>query len=247
MIDLRHGQFWTESRHAEQVKARGSVDAMDYSKVSLAGIKGVVFDFGSVICKPIAPDAGIFRLWGELGLSRAQWDEGFAKYRRPWDSGLIAGDEMYRRMLADCGILDPAPDLLEKLWRTDAEGFVEAKIPETLAFMRKLRKMGLKVGILTNMSVEFYRDYFTKACSEYIAEADVVVVSAHERLYKPDKALYDLTAKRIGLKPEELMFVDDLLVNVNGAKAAGWNAVQFLPEPAAGLTGVCPASPVLVE
>ena len=99
--------------------------------------------------------------------------------------------------------------------------------------MRQLRKSGRKVGILTNMSGEFYRDYFTKACAEYIAEADVVVVSAHEKLYKPDKALYDVAAKRIGLKPEVLLFVDDLEVNVEGAKAAGWHAVQFLPGIAA--------------
>ena len=202
---------------------------MDYSKVNLDGIKGVVFDFGSVICEPIAPDAEIFELWRDLGLTRAQWDAAFAKYRRQWDSGQISGSEMYRRMLSDCGVANTDPALLEKLWRTDAEGFVAKKIPETLAFMRLLRKKGLKVGILTNMSAEFYRDYFTKACAEYIAEADVVVVSAHEKLYKPDKALYDVAAGRIGLKPEELLFVDDLKVNVEGAKAAGWHAVQFLP------------------
>ena len=209
------------------------VKSMDYSKVNLDGIKGVVFDFGSVICEPIASDAKIFDLWRDLGLTRSQWDEGFAKYRKMWDSGQILGDEMYRRMLSDCGVADPGPAMLEKLWRTDAEGFVETKIPETLAFMRQLRKSGRKVGILPNMSAEFYRDYFTKACAEYIAEADVVVVSAHEKLYKPDKALYDVAAKRIGLKPEELLFVDDLEVNVEGAKAAGWHAVQFLPGIAA--------------
>ena len=62
----------------------------------------------------------------------------------------------------------------------------------------------------------------------HLAEADVVVVSGHEKLFKPDKALYDLAAARIGLKPEELLFVDDLLVNVEGARAAGWKAVQFV-------------------
>ena len=88
---------------------------MDYSKVNLDGIKGVVFDFGSVICEPIAPDARIFDLWRDLGLTRHQWDEGFAKYRRQWDSGLITGNEMYRRMLSDCGIETHDPAQLEKL------------------------------------------------------------------------------------------------------------------------------------
>ena len=201
---------------------------MDYSKLNLDGIKGVVFDFGSVICQPIAPDAAIFKLWGELGLTRAQWDAGFAKWRKLWDSGQITGKEMYRGMLADCGIYTSDSALLEKLWRTDAEGFVQTKIPETLAFMRALKKKGIKVGILTNMSIEFHRDYFSKVCAEYVAEADVVVVSGHEKLFKPDKPLYDLAAARIGLKPEELLFVDDLPVNVEGAKAAGWHAVQFV-------------------
>jgi len=201
---------------------------MDYSKLNLDGIKGVVFDFGSVICQPIAPDAEIFKLWGEFGLTREQWDGAFAKWRKRWDSGQITGEEMYRGMLSDCGVDISDSALLEKLWRTDSEGFVHAKIPETLAFMRSLKKKGIKVGILTNMSIEFHRDYFSKVCAEYVAEADVVVVSGHEKLFKPDKALYDLAAARIGLKPEELLFVDDLLVNVEGARAAGWKAVQFV-------------------
>ena len=203
-------------------------EKMDFSKVDLKGIKGVVFDFGGVICQDIAPDAEIFKLWEGLGLTRSQWDRGFADYRKLWDSGKITPDEMYRRMLADNGIKDPDPALLEKLWRTDAEGYVKEFYPETLDFMRELKRKGIKVGILTNMAKEFYRDYFTKACHEYVAEADVVVVSAEEGLYKPDKALYDVAAKKIGLKPEELLFVDNLMVNVEGARAAGWNAIQFI-------------------
>ena len=203
-------------------------EKMDFSKVDLKGIKGVVFDFGGVICQDIAPDAEIFKLWEGLGLTRSQWDRGFADYRKLWDSGKITPDEMYRRMLADNGIKNPDPALLEKLWRTDAEGYVKEFYPETLDFMRELKRKGIKVGILTNMAKEFYRDYFTKACHEYVAEADVVVVSAEEGLYKPDKALYDVAAKKIGLKPEELLFVDNLMVNVEGARAAGWNAIQFI-------------------
>jgi epoxide hydrolase-like predicted phosphatase len=50
---------------------------------------------------------------------------------------------------------------------------------------------------------------------------DVVVISGEVGLRKPDPAIYQLTAERLGLPPGECVFVDDLAANVRGAAASG--------------------------
>ncbi|AHI01241.1 HAD-IA family hydrolase [Kutzneria viridogrisea] len=50
---------------------------------------------------------------------------------------------------------------------------------------------------------------------------DVVVFSGEVGIAKPDVAVYQLTVRRLGLPPEQCVFVDDLLGNVRGAVAAG--------------------------
>jgi len=55
-----------------------------------------------------------------------------------------------------------------------------------------------------------------------------VTVSGEVRLIKPDREIYDLHAASFGLDPEATLFIDDSPKNVAGARAAGWQAVQFV-------------------
>ena len=54
---------------------------------------------------------------------------------------------------------------------------------------------------------------------------DGIVISGEVGLNKPDAAIYELGAQRVGLPPEECVFVDDLRENCEGAEAVGMTAV----------------------
>ena len=60
---------------------------------------------------------------------------------------------------------------------------------------------------------------------------DGYVVSAMERLMKPDPAIYQLLCVRYDLDPAECVFVDDNLDNCIGAEAAGMRSFHFTREP----------------
>jgi HAD superfamily hydrolase (TIGR01509 family) len=49
----------------------------------------------------------------------------------------------------------------------------------------------------------------------------MLVLSCEERLMKSDTRIYQLTAERLGVAPEETLLVDDYLPNVEGARDAG--------------------------
>ena len=53
------------------------------------------------------------------------------------------------------------------------------------------------------------------------------IISGDVHLRKPDKAIYELTLGRIGLKPEECLFIDDSVANLQQAENLGINTVHF--------------------
>jgi FMN phosphatase YigB (HAD superfamily) len=60
---------------------------------------------------------------------------------------------------------------------------------------------------------------------------DLLVYSHEVGLAKPDPAIYELTARRLGVRPEEIVFLDDDEPRVEGARRAGWHAVLHVSTP----------------
>ena len=85
----------------------------------------------------------------------------------------------------------------------------------------------MKIGILTNMPPSM-APRFRKVFADFIALADAVVVSGEERMFKPQRRIYELLRSRIGLEPDELCFIDDVESNCEGARRSGWHAVRFV-------------------
>ena len=131
---------------------------------------------------------------------------------------------------ADAGLPPPSPEQIERLWELDAVGWVEVLSSDTLALMRDLKSVGKKIGVLSNMSVDFHERLFVPRCAEYRALADVEVISGMVRMFKPERPIYDLTAARLELPPEDILFLDDTEVNVLAARELGWRSHVYMAE-----------------
>lgn len=187
-------------------------------------VRGVVFDYGGVLARwPVISD--FEPTAGEIGFTWEMYKTGFAKYRRAYDASELSCAEMYRSILADNG-LAATDGAVRRLCRADDASWAHP-IPETLAWMRELKGSGLKIGILTNMAADYYRDLFLRCFAEYVSLADALVVSGIEGVTKPDLAIYRLMERRLGLAPDELVFMDDMAGNVAAAQSLGWNAFRF--------------------
>lgn len=62
---------------------------------------------------------------------------------------------------------------------------------------------------------------------------DLIVYSHEEGVAKPEGRIYELTCARLGVRPEEAVFLDDVEAYVAGARAAGLHAVHFESNPQA--------------
>lgn len=56
---------------------------------------------------------------------------------------------------------------------------------------------------------------------------DLFVSSAVAGLRKPDEAIYRLAAQRLGVAPEDCLFMDDSAINVAGAEKCGMSVISW--------------------
>jgi putative hydrolase of the HAD superfamily len=69
--------------------------------------------------------------------------------------------------------------------------------------------------------------------AEVLALFDVVVESSRTGLRKPDPAIYELACLRLGVEPSEVVFLDDLGVNLKPARQMGMTTIKVTDPDAA--------------
>jgi putative hydrolase of the HAD superfamily len=90
--------------------------------------------------------------------------------------------------------------------------------------LRDLKDAGIFVGMLSNMVPDF-EPHWPKMVPPTLF--DDFVFSYRVGVRKPDARIYDLSAKRAGVGPESCILIDDLSQNCEGARNAGWKAIEF--------------------
>ena len=187
--------------------------------------KGVVFDFGGVMTTTTMPSR-VRKVTDAAGIDWGVLERGYAKYRRMMDGGFITIGEMYDLAWADAD-MSPSEEVRAKILEEDYASFMEGyRNMETLKWMKSLKSKGFKIGILTNMPPEM-APRFREVYADFIALSDAMVISGEERMFKPQRRIYDLMCKRIGTGPDELCFIDDSEENCEGARRSGWHAIRF--------------------
>lgn len=109
-------------------------------------------------------------------------------------------------------------DLRQDFWSGDRLDM------QLVQFMRDLHRR-IKVGILSNAWDGARAAVVDKFRLGEVT--DTVVISAEEHLAKPDPRIFRLAAERLDVHPDEAIFVDDVLENVQAARSVGMQGVQF--------------------
>jgi putative hydrolase of the HAD superfamily len=115
-------------------------------------------------------------------------------------------------------------DAYGRFWRSTAPGVHWMVVHK----MQELKARGVRVGLLTNNVKEFGEHWRS---SFPIEVCDDVVDSSHVGMRKPEREIYALTCERLGIEPDEAVFVDDNAENVAAARAFGMEAVHFGDQP----------------
>jgi len=99
-------------------------------------------------------------------------------------------------------------------------------IPENAEILRRLKAAGFKTILLSNTDPERYG--FLRRAFPELQVFDGYVLSYEVKLLKPEPAVYRETLRRAGARPQECVFIDDMAVNVEAARALGIPSIHYV-------------------
>ena len=110
-------------------------------------------------------------------------------------------------------------------WREGWPEMLRGEIAGTVTVLDELGARGRRLYALTNFSHETWP--IARARFEFLGQFEDVVVSGEVGMVKPDPRIYRLAIERCRLDAARTVFVDDLPVNVEAARAEGLHGVHF--------------------
>lgn len=88
-------------------------------------------------------------------------------------------------------------------------------------------KSNFRVAIINNgnaIALGYWKNQFD------FSPFELFVNSGEEGIKKPDKRIFQLVCQRLGVKPEECLFLDDSLENIESAKGLGMQVIWWNKE-----------------
>ena len=191
-------------------------------------MKNVIFDLGAVLIEwdPTLAFADIFttREAAEDWLARID----FHNWNRLQDGGR-SFDEGVAAAHADHG--DAARHLTGYLHAYPLT--IEQPVPGSWEIAEALYARGVPLYAITNWSAETW-PHAQEMYPRLEAIFRDIVVSGQVKQLKPAAAIYRLLMDRNGLEPQDCVFIDDSMANVEGARAVGMDAIHFTSAEALG-------------
>jgi putative hydrolase of the HAD superfamily len=147
--------------------------------------------------------------------------EGYGGDWADFDRGLLQEPELVQRIAARTGL--PAAMVRAVV---DAVPTELQPMPASVALLCRLHAQGRRLHFLSNMPAP-YAEHLERT-HDFLRCFESGVVSARVRQIKPEPGIFATAARQFGAAPNELLFIDDVSVNVHAARAAGWQALQFV-------------------
>jgi len=174
-------------------------------------IKAIIFDFFGVVGQ------STYQLVAEDYTYSNEQNSKLSDLHKAFDNGFISDKEFLETYAQ---ILDIKYDeFISKYYQSEQRFSNSYKV---LALVEELKK-SYKVGLLSNVGIDAY----TKFIEPIAYHFDEVVTSYDSRLAKPERAIFELMASRLGVDVSECIMIDDSQTNCEGAQAAGMNAIIF--------------------
>ncbi|MDO4190337.1 MAG: HAD family phosphatase [Bacteroidales bacterium] len=118
------------------------------------------------------------------------------------------------------------PELAEEVrfFINHYEELVIGEIEGMRELITRLKSEGFRIYGLSNWCSKVYA---TMAQYEIFKLLDGYVVSSEEKSIKPEKKIYLRLFEKYDLKPEECLFADDKMVNIDASRQVGMDGIVF--------------------
>ncbi len=185
-------------------------------------IRALVLDYGGVISKPQNPE-NVSNMLQIINQDTSDFRIIYREKRDNYDNGKLSGDEYWHSILQHYG-LEQISCNVTKLIQEDIESWTQID-DSMIQFIKESREKLHTLAIISNMTRDCL--IFMKKHFQWLELFDELTFSCEFGKNKPDPKIYQAFLSRIEIPPQECLFVDDLVENVDGAMKSGMNVIHF--------------------
>ena len=185
-------------------------------------IRAVVFDVGGVLVRE-QPLPVLWRQWSEpLGVPDTVVGEGIAAIdpEEMATVGRLGEHDFFALVGQHFGVAaEVLTELRLRLW----DWYCSELDDDMAGLAEALRRRGCRTAILSNSFDGARRE--EQARYGFAALFDPIVYSHEVGLAKPDPAVYAVTTSLLGVRANEVLFIDDRVENIEAATRFGWSGI----------------------
>jgi len=189
--------------------------------------KNVLFDLGGVLIDiDVQRSLDAFaKLMGENSMVTAEGLAGghTSELIDQYQIGAITSEEFVETIMSQC-LPGTTRQQIEDAWNA----MVVTMPKEKKQLLRELIQNGKNVYVLSNTNDIHIR--FTLAKWPELKQAKKLFFSHEIGMSKPDPRCYQLVIRETGIQPEETMYVDDLLPNIEAGRKLGFQCLQAVDD-----------------
>lgn len=188
--------------------------------------KAIVFDLGGVLID-LDFDSSVRAFEEALGYGKIRELLDLSHQKGIYgdmEAGLITADEFRAEVLRESRPGSTPADV-DRAMAGLLVGMDPKKVPLLEELSRKYDIYGLSNN--NEISVQRMHEIYEENGLDWRRVFKKEFISSRMKLLKPSREIFDAAAAEIGLLPSEILFVDDSQKNVDGALAAGWQAVLY--------------------
>src|SRR5690606_6656973 len=191
-------------------------------------ISTIIFDFGNVLIDLDIP--GFYKRMKQLtGLSKNEDVSTMVEISKSYEQGKLSTELFINQIIKSSRHSIQAREII-KTWNSMLIGIR----PEVLALLKDL-KPHYRIYILSNtnpLHIQWANEHLHHQHNVENFETEYlhgVFYSHRIRLIKPHPEIYTYVQNEIGISSDEILYLDDMEVNVVGARNAGWTAIIHPP------------------
>lgn len=182
-------------------------------------IRGVIFDFGNVICSfDVDIFLGTLHEWSGLDVETLRDRIYGSRLHSGYERGEISSEEFHREVVRRIGIDVPVDELADRF------SDIFTPLESTHRLIRAL-KGKYRLGLLSNTNEWHFLRHIRKV--PVFPLFDSVTLSFEVGALKPEPEIYLDALRKLSLPPEECVFIDDIGIYAEGAAVVGIRGIQY--------------------
>lgn len=174
-------------------------------------IKAIIFD-----CYGVLVGSGYWNVYKQLGGNPIKDKKILDELLDKVNLGLLSNNDFH---IETAYRLKISKEQVELALRNDEKPNVDV-----FSLINEL-KSKYKLGLLSNGSIEGIR---RKIQPDLLTFFDVIVTSAEVKLLKPSPEIFKYTISKLGIFPNEAIFIDDHDEYLKGAEKIGMKTIKFI-------------------